>query len=239
MGAHRNQMDREAITQLARKYALANALQYGGRPQINAVIGKIMAELKNSGVDHKIVYSISHSTCKEIEALSREEQLLSAQKDFPELLVKEERKKEKKVLPPLPHATKGEVITRFPPEPNGYLHIGHAKAAFVDFEYARMYDGLFILRFDDTNPINEQKEFYEIQKEDLRWLGIDWDREYRTSDNLHKHYELARALIDSGNAYICCCNEDDIKTHRQTKKRCACGRFHKNGRGDCCFQTEG
>ena len=89
---------------------------------------------------------------------------------------------------------KGRVHTRFPPEPNGYLHIGHAKAVIVDYNYSRMYDGKFILRFDDTNPENAKIEFYDAQKEDLRWLGIEWDEEYNTSDHLKTHYDLAEQL---------------------------------------------
>ncbi len=125
-------------------------------------------------------------------------------------------------------SARSKVITRFPPEPNGYLHIGHAKAAIVDYEYAKMYDGKFILRFDDTNPENANLEFYEAQKEDLKWLGIEWDKEYNTSDNLQKHYKFAEQLISKDYAYICRCSPEDIKH----------GRFHKN-ECNCCGNTCG
>ncbi|HDS59262.1 MAG TPA: glutamate--tRNA ligase, partial [Thermoplasmatales archaeon] len=123
---------------------------------------------------------------------------------------------------PLPHAQMGAVVTRFPPEPNGYLHIGHAKAAVVDSEYARRYEGRFILRFDDTNPAAEKAEFYEAQREDLRWLGVEWDHEYRTSDNLEKHYQLAERLIESGDAYVCTCSSESMKENRRLRRPCAC-----------------
>ena len=81
----------------------------------------------------------------------------------------EKHKKERDFsLPDLPFAEQKKVITRFPPEPNGYLHIGHAKASIVDHDYARMYNGKFILRFDDTNPENAELKFYDAQKKDLK-----------------------------------------------------------------------
>ena len=207
------------IEKIARKYALLNAARYGGKANLKAVIGKVMAEVKGEA---KEIIPIVKEIVEEINSLSPEEQKAEMER----LGIKEEegKKKEKRVLPPLPHAKKGEVVTRFPPEPNGYLHIGHAKAAFVDYEYARMYDGIFILRFDDTNPANERKEFYDAQKEDLKWLGIEWDKEYRTSDNLPKHYELAKKLLEEGNAYICTCSEEEIRRNRREMREC----IHRN-----------
>ena len=85
-----------------------------------------------------------------------------------------------------------------------------------------MYNGKFILRFDDTNPENAKLEFYESQKKDLKWLGIEWDIEYNTSDNLETHYKLAEQLIDQEDAYICKCSPDQIKTGRFTGVNCSC-----------------
>ncbi|KAA0000025.1 MAG: glutamate--tRNA ligase [Thermoplasmata archaeon] len=204
------------LEEIAKKYALLNAVKYEGRANLKAVIGKVMAEAKG---DAKEIIPIVKKIVDEINQLSLEEQ----KKEIEKLGIKiEEKKKEKRKLPPLPHARKGEVVTRFPPEPNGYLHIGHAKAAFIDYEYACMYNGIFILRFDDTNPVTERKEFYNAQKEDLKWLGIDWDKEYRTSDNLPKHYELAKKLLDEGNAYICTCSEEEISRNRKEMRACNC-----------------
>ena len=97
-----------------------------------------------------------------------------------------------------------EIHTRFPPEPNGYLHIGHCKAMIIDFGTARKYGGKCNLRMDDTNPSKEDTEFVDAIKEDIRWLGFDWeDRFYYGSDYFEKDYELAVGLVKKGLAYVC------------------------------------
>ncbi len=96
------------------------------------------------------------------------------------------------------------VHTRFPPEPNGYLHIGHAKAIFVDFGTAEKYGGLCNLRMDDANPTKEDVEYVEAIQEDIHWLGYDWgDRFFFASDYFEKMYEYAVELIKKGLAYVC------------------------------------
>ena len=111
----------------------------------------------------------------------------------------------------------GRVHTRFPPEPNGYLHIGHAKAIALNFGIAAQYGGLCNLRFDDTNPTKEEKEYIEAIKEDVRWLGFSWDdRLYYTSDYFQKLYECAGELIKRGRAYVCDLNIDQIREYRGT-----------------------
>ncbi|MBN1295037.1 MAG: glutamine--tRNA ligase/YqeY domain fusion protein [Candidatus Latescibacteria bacterium] len=112
---------------------------------------------------------------------------------------------------------KGRVHTRFPPEPNGYLHIGHAKSICLNFGIARDYKGLCNLRFDDTNPSKEEVEYVESIKEDVRWLGFDWDdREYYASDYFEQLYEYAVQLIKAGKAYVCELNASQIREYRGT-----------------------
>jgi glutaminyl-tRNA synthetase len=111
----------------------------------------------------------------------------------------------------------GRVNTRFPPEPNGYLHIGHAKSICLNFGIARDYNGLCNLRFDDTNPAKEEVEYVESIKEDVRWLGFDWDdREYYASDYFGKLYEYALKLIKIGKAYVDDQDADEIRETRGT-----------------------
>jgi len=111
----------------------------------------------------------------------------------------------------------GRVHTRFPPEPNGYLHIGHAKSICLNFGLAIEYGGLYNLRFDDTNPCKEEEEYVEAIKEDIRWLGFDWqDREYYASDYYEQLYEFAVQLIKTGKAYVCGLTPDQIREYRGT-----------------------
>jgi glutaminyl-tRNA synthetase len=109
------------------------------------------------------------------------------------------------------------VHTRFPPEPNGYLHIGHAKAICIDFGIAADYGGLCNLRFDDTNPVKEDVEYVEAIQEDIRWLGYDWgDRLFYASDYFEQLYDLAVQLIKKGKAYVCDLSPEEIRAYRGT-----------------------
>lgn len=111
----------------------------------------------------------------------------------------------------------GKVHTRFPPEPNGYLHIGHAKSICLNFGTALQYNGLCNLRFDDTNPSREETEYVDSIKEDIRWLGFDWqERLYFASDYFEKLYEYAIVLIKKGKAYVCDLTAEEIRAHRGT-----------------------
>jgi len=110
-----------------------------------------------------------------------------------------------------------KVHTRFPPEPNGYLHIGHAKSICLNFGIARDYNGLCNLRFDDTNPEKEEVEYVDSIEEDVRWLGFDWDdRMYYASDYFDKLYEFAVQLIREGQAYVDSSSAQEVKDHRGT-----------------------
>jgi glutaminyl-tRNA synthetase len=111
----------------------------------------------------------------------------------------------------------GRVHTRFPPEPNGYLHIGHAKSICLNYGLAQQYGGKFNLRFDDTNPTKEETEYVEAIKEDVRWLGADWeDRLFFASDIFDQLYEWAVKLIKDGKAYVCDLSADEVRQHRGT-----------------------
>ena len=113
----------------------------------------------------------------------------------------------------------GRVATRFPPEPNGYLHIGHAKSIVLNFGIAEDYQGTCNLRFDDTNPHKENIEFVEAIQDDVRWLGYDWgDRLFYASDYFEQLYDFAVELIKAGKAYVCDLNAEEIRTYRGTLK---------------------
>ena len=110
-----------------------------------------------------------------------------------------------------------EIHTRFPPEPNGYLHIGHAKSICLNFGIANEFNGLCNLRFDDTNPSKEEQEYVDSIKEDIRWLGFDWeDREYFASDYFHQLYDWAVQMIRDGKAYVCDLTAEETREYRGT-----------------------
>ena len=110
-----------------------------------------------------------------------------------------------------------KVCTRFPPEPNGYLHIGHAKAVLLNYGLAKKYGGQFNMRFDDTNPTKERTEFVESIKEDIRWLGADWgDHLYFASNYFEQMYEAAEKLIRKGKAFVCDLSAEEIREYRGT-----------------------
>ena len=132
-----------------------------------------------------------------------------ASKDFIRAIVAQDRETRK---------FDGVVHTRFPPEPNGYLHIGHAKSICLNFGIAQEFsDGLCNLRFDDTNPAKEDVEYVESIQEDVRWLGFDWqDRRFFASDYFEKLYEYAVLLIKKGKAYVDSLTADEIRSYRGT-----------------------
>src|SRR5258705_7671290 len=110
----------------------------------------------------------------------------------------------------------GRVATRFPPEPNGYLHIGHAKSICLNFGVAEEQRGTCNLRFDDTNPTKEDVEYVDAIKEDVEWLGFVWSAELYASDYFERLYQFAVTLIAQGNAYVDSLNADDMRAYRGT-----------------------
>jgi len=115
------------------------------------------------------------------------------------------------------HKHYGRVATRFPPEPNGYLHIGHAKSICLNFGIAKEFGGVCHLRFDDTNPLKEEQEYIDAIKRDVRWLGFDWGKhEYYASDYFEQLYGWAEQLITAGKAYVCDCTADEVRERRGT-----------------------
>src|SRR5262247_4040055 len=110
----------------------------------------------------------------------------------------------------------GRGATRFPPEPNGYLHIGHAKSICLNFGIAEERRGICNLRFDDTNPTKEDVEYVDAIREDVEWLGFKWDAELYASDYFERLYEFAITLIKQGNAYVDSLNADEVRAYRGT-----------------------
>ncbi len=214
-------MDEELKKEI-RKIALQNAAEHEGQTKDKIVLSKILGSKPELRSKVKEITSEITLIVNEINKLSPSEQKSEIENKFPEILIPKERQEEREGLPPLDDAEKGKVITRFPPEPNGYPHIGHAKAAIINEEYVNMYGGKKILRMDDTNPENERLEYYAAIKVGLEWLGIHYDVIKNTSDDMELLYEKGLELINSGNAYVCTCKRDDISKNRREMKACKC-----------------
>ena len=214
-------MDEELIRKIT-KIALQNAYEHGGKTQDKIVLGKILGSSPEYRSKVKEITKDISEIVNSVNQLSSEEQEKEINKNFPELLTPKEKIEEREGLPELKGAVQGKVVTRFPPEPNGYPHIGHAKAAIINSEYAKMYDGKFILRMDDTNPETERMEYHAAIKVGLEWLGIKFDLVKNTSDDMKIFYEKGLELINSGKAYVCTCKREDISKNRRERKSCKC-----------------
>ena len=213
----------DTIQQEIKKIVLRNAIEHGGRARYEAVISKLVGLRPELRPTIKDQIPLIKKIVDNINSLSETEQKRMASKIMAfEGTKKDAKRKEELNLPPLQGASMGRVVTRFPPEPNGYPHIGHAKAAIIDQEYARMYDGKLILRFDDTNPLNEQLEFYDAIHEGLEWLGIKPDLVKNTSDDIELLQSYGRKMVTKGDAYVCTCRPDEIHSMRAKGVNCPC-----------------
>jgi len=208
-----------------RKIALLNALQHEGKAQAKPVLGKLLAESPQLRTKIKQAASMVEEVVREVNELSLEEQRKIVEEKWPETLVKERVEVEVKRLPQLPNVEKYErVVTRFSPNPDCALHLGSTRAIILCYEYAKMYRGLFYLRFEDTDPRLKKSalQFYDFIREDLTWLGCKWDKEFIQSDRLPIYYEHAEKLLKKGHAYVCTCPREEFRNKVRVRKPCPC-----------------
>ena len=209
------------IRELAYKYALLNAIKHDGKARVGPVVSKIIAEKPEIKTIIKQVIPIIKEIVSEVNKLSIEEQEKIIKENYPELL-EIRPKEERKELPPLPNAVEGKVITRFAPNPDFTIHLGNARAAYLSYIYAKMYKGEMILRFEDTDPRTKVPfpDSYNKVKEDLKWLGVKWGREYIQSLRLSIYYDIARKLIEIGGAYVDKCAPEVFRKLRDQGRAC-------------------
>ncbi|MEM3802877.1 MAG: glutamate--tRNA ligase [Conexivisphaerales archaeon] len=213
--------------------ALLNAIQHSGRADTKAVVARVLAEHAELRKDARLIANYAADAVAKVNSMSLQQQkdmLLSLK---PSILQEEEkrreearrREQEKKGLPPLPDADKYEtVITRFAPNPDSVLHLGSTRAIILSHDYARLYNGRFILRFEDTDPRLKKSALplYEYIREDLLWLSCKPDETYYQSDRLEIYYHYAEELIMLGGAYVCTCRPEEFRRYIAARRACPC-----------------
>jgi glutamyl-tRNA synthetase len=211
------------------KNALLNAVSHGGKADVGAVMGKSMGESPDLRSKAAEVSTAAADVVDRVNSLSAEEQEALLEKLYPDALrARDERKALQKAdekahasqFPPLPNATKGLVVLRLPPEPSGYMTIGHAMAGVINAAYRDMYEGQLWLRFEDTNPRKVREDYYQSFRDGYTWVGIRWDHEKNVSSDMEVLYFHARRLIEMGAAYACSCPPDLVKKLRMEGKGC-------------------
>ncbi len=213
------------LSQAIRKYALKNAAEHGSARD-SAVLAKVLSLDPSLKKDMKALATQVASVVKEINAMDKGA-LQKAYSEYKEEFEKEHLEKAAKSASHnfyVEGAVEGSFKTRFAPEPSGYMHIGHAKAVFIETELARIYRGSVSLYFDDTNPAKERQEFVDALKKDAKWLGLSFSDEYYASDNISYEYKCAEKLIKKGHAYVCFCSADTIGEKRSGGEGCG----HRN-----------
>lgn len=211
------------LREFIRKAALLNAVGHDGKAQAGAMVGKVLGEKAELRSRIKELSGVINVVVAEVNSLSLAEQKAIVETNWPETQKKHET--EEKKLSPLPNADKyTKIVTRFSPNPDCVLHLGSARAILLSHEYARMYNGKFILRFEDTDPKIKRPalKFYDSIRQDLKWLGCTVDEEYIQSDRLPIYYEYTEKLVGDGNAYVCECPSEEFRKKTIAMQACPC-----------------
>ena len=193
--------------------ALVNATRHDGKADRGAVIGRVLAERPDLRSKSGPLAKEAGKVVERVNALSLQEQRRLLSERYPEAGAREERGG-RVGLPPLPNAEKGKTAFRLPPEPSGYMTVGHAMAFTINYLYKEQYDGELWLRFEDTNPRKVHPRFYQNFRDGIKWLSIECDHEKNVSDDMELIYESGRSLLEQGSAYVCSCDEAKVKRLR-------------------------
>ena len=218
-------MSSDDIRAAALKYAVFNAASHDGKGQAGPVMGRILGEFPSLRQRAKEVAKIVGEVLGEVNSWSLDRQQQTLRERWPELLETRKKEEEKKSLPPLENVDRfDEVRTRFAPNPDGPLHLGSAEPIVFCDEYAKMYNGKFVLRYEDTSPDVKAPilEMYDWIREDLEWLGVKTDETYIQSERLEIYYSYAEKLISMGAAYVCSCESSAFRELYTAKTACPC-----------------
>jgi glutamyl-tRNA synthetase len=203
------------------RYTLQNAVFYGGRANPGAVLGKILGADPGLRPKAAAVRQEIEKAVHEVNSMSLDDQRDMLKGKSPHMLKRE--KKAQVGLPGIPGAVSGKFVTRFAPSPTGPLNLGQLlRAAMLPYMYAKRYDGRFILRIEDTDPKNTEKEFYGMIMEDLLSTGVKWDRMVKESDSMEMYYSHAEELLRKGKAYVCTCPAEDFRKAKLARRECRC-----------------
>ena len=214
------------LREAMRRLALGNAIAHKGKAQTNSVLGKLLGEKPELKKKIEEIARLVSKVVEEVNSLPLTEQIETVKMLWPKILAREKEKiGKKKKLPPLPNVNEyAQVVTRFAPNPDCVLHLGSARAVILSHEYAKMYDGRFVLRFEDTDPRLKKSSliFFDLIKMDLEWLGCKWDAEYIQSDRMEIYYEHAERLLNDGHAYVCTCKREAFREKVSRREPCPC-----------------
>jgi glutamyl-tRNA synthetase len=201
------------VEERIRKAAVLNAIRHGGKADSKAVLGNLLGDNPDLRGKARELVALVQKVVQETNSKSLTELETIAKLNWPDEIVRE-RVEEVRTLPPLPNASGYPlIVTRIAPNPDFVLHIGNARAAILCHDYARMYKGKFIVRFEDTDPRlkKAQLQYYDMIREDLLWLGCEWDEECIQSDRLEIYYDVGRTLLAKGAAYVCECEQEQFR----------------------------
>lgn len=233
-------------------HALANALKYEGKAQAGNVLPKIIGEFPETKQDVRSLKARIEEIVSRVNALPLDAQRARLEEIGADLLEKKAVKE--KDLPPLPNAVQGKVVTRIPPEPSKYNHLGHAMSFLINYIYAQRYEGKAVLRFEDTNPEKVTQEYVDAMIEDITgYLGITPSEIRYVADDMEALLGYATRLVEMGEAYMCFCDRESMQQLRQEGTQCSCRaksaaehlsawdqfRAGKYVRGECVLRLKG
>jgi len=197
-----------------RKLAIQNAHKFNGKANPGAIIGALISKNPKVKEDMKNISIKINQIVKEVNSMKLED----IDKEYKSLNIKEVKHERRTDLPDI--KVKGKMVTRIPPEPSKYPHLGHILSFLINYQYSKKYKGDCVLRFDDTNPEKAKKEYYKATEDMLKWLDVKYSKKVIASNDMNKFYKYAEQLIKQEDAYICFCNQEQMKENRDKQLTC-------------------